>query len=152
GVVKVRTLAPDHEPGRAADLREGPHGRVHATRYHRFGPVEQRLGRRRLARIALGHVSCLPRGNGHSVTALCVADAGLPVALPAQRRVRPHTVCSMTPKPPVAKRVHSERTNHGDTIVDEYAWLAKKDDPETVAYLTAENEYTKARTSDQADL
>ncbi|MET7671929.1 hypothetical protein ABZS39_27895 [Micromonospora luteifusca] len=24
--------------------------------------------------------------------------------------------------------------------MDEYAWLAAKDDPETIAYLTAENE------------
>ncbi|WP_112731092.1 S9 family peptidase [Micromonospora noduli] len=54
--------------------------------------------------------------------------------------------------PPAAKRVPSERTHHGDTIVDEYAWLAAKDDPETIAYLTAENEYTDARTAHLADL
>ncbi|MCW3843645.1 prolyl oligopeptidase family serine peptidase, partial [Micromonospora yasonensis] len=48
---------------------------------------------------------------------------------------------------PVAKRVPSERTHHGDTVVDEYAWLAAKDDPETIAYLTAENAYTEARTA-----
>jgi oligopeptidase B len=45
-----------------------------------------------------------------------------------------------------------ERTHHGDTVVDEYAWLASKDDPDTVAYLTAENEYTKAHTADQESL
>src|SRR5689334_9576631 len=54
--------------------------------------------------------------------------------------------------PPVAKRVPVERAHHGDTVVDEYAWLAAKDDPDTVAYLTAENEYTKARTADQETL
>ncbi|MEV0425182.1 S9 family peptidase [Micromonospora sp. NPDC050495] len=48
---------------------------------------------------------------------------------------------------PVAKRVPSERTHHGDTVVDEYAWLAAKDDPATIAYLTAENAYTEARTA-----
>ncbi|MFR9777766.1 S9 family peptidase [Micromonospora sp. MS34] len=48
---------------------------------------------------------------------------------------------------PVAKRVPSERTHHGDTVVDEYGWLATKDDPETIAYLTAENAYTEARTA-----
>ena len=32
-------------------------------------------------------------------------------------------------QPPIAKRVHSERTHHGDTFVDDYAWLAHKDDP-----------------------
>ncbi|MFG3703259.1 S9 family peptidase [Micromonospora sp. NPDC047670] len=48
---------------------------------------------------------------------------------------------------PTAKRVPSERTHHGDTVTDEYAWLATKDDPETIAYLTAENAYTEARTA-----
>ncbi|MEU8084658.1 S9 family peptidase [Micromonospora sp. NPDC049101] len=54
--------------------------------------------------------------------------------------------------PPAAKRVPSERSHHGDTVVDEYAWLATKDDPETIAYLTAENEYTDARTAHLAAL
>ncbi|WP_328850965.1 S9 family peptidase [Micromonospora globbae] len=54
--------------------------------------------------------------------------------------------------PPVAKRVPAERTHHGDTVVDEYAWLATKDDPDTIAYLTAENEYTEARTAHLAPL
>ena len=53
---------------------------------------------------------------------------------------------------PAAKRVPFERVHHGDTVVDPYAWLAKKDDPETVAYLTAENAYTEARTAHQAPL
>lgn len=48
---------------------------------------------------------------------------------------------------PVAKRVPSERTHHGDTVVDEYAWLAAKDDPATITYLTTENAYTEARTA-----
>ncbi|MDG4807255.1 S9 family peptidase [Micromonospora sp. WMMD1120] len=54
--------------------------------------------------------------------------------------------------PPTAKRVPSERTHHGDTVIDEYAWLAAKDDPDTMAYLTAENEYTEARTAHLAEL
>ncbi|MGN9913183.1 S9 family peptidase [Phytohabitans sp. LJ34] len=49
--------------------------------------------------------------------------------------------------PPVAKRVPAERTHHGDTVVDEYAWLAAKDDPETIAYLKAENAFTEAATA-----
>ncbi|WP_091337296.1 S9 family peptidase [Micromonospora rhizosphaerae] len=53
---------------------------------------------------------------------------------------------------PAAKRVPTERTHHGDTVVDEYAWLAAKDDPETIAYLTAENAYTEARTAHLAGL
>jgi oligopeptidase B len=54
--------------------------------------------------------------------------------------------------PPVAKRVPSERTHHGDTVVDEYAWLAAKDDPETIDYLKAENAYTEAATAHLASL
>ncbi|SCE84487.1 oligopeptidase B [Micromonospora coriariae] len=54
--------------------------------------------------------------------------------------------------PPTAKRVPAERTHHGDTVVDEYAWLAAKDDPETIAYLTAENAYTEERTAHLAAL
>ncbi|RKN31878.1 S9 family peptidase [Micromonospora musae] len=54
--------------------------------------------------------------------------------------------------PPQAKRVPAERKHHGDTVIDEYAWLATKDDPETIAYLTAENDYTEARTAHLAEL
>lgn len=54
--------------------------------------------------------------------------------------------------PPVAKRVAHERTHHGDTVVDEYAWLANKDDPDTLAYLAAENAYTEASTAHLAQL
>ncbi|MFD1325352.1 S9 family peptidase [Micromonospora sonneratiae] len=53
---------------------------------------------------------------------------------------------------PVAKRVPTERIHHGDTFVDEYAWLAGKDDPETVAHLAAENAYTEASTAHLAAL
>ena len=37
-------------------------------------------------------------------------------------------------KPPVAKKVPTERTHHGDTFVDDYEWLRDKDDPEAVSY------------------
>jgi len=56
------------------------------------------------------------------------------------------------PDPPVARRIPSERTHHGDTVIDEYAWLADADDPETLRYLEAENAYTAAMTSGQAGL
>src|SRR5580658_9676606 len=55
-------------------------------------------------------------------------------------------------EPPTAKQVPSERTYHGDTVIDEYAWLAAKDDPDTIAYLTAENAYTEAATAGLAGL
>src|SRR5690349_3587489 len=54
--------------------------------------------------------------------------------------------------PPVAKRVPITRTHHGQTVTDDYAWLAVKDDPETVAYLTAENSYAEARTAHLTEL
>jgi oligopeptidase B len=53
---------------------------------------------------------------------------------------------------PAAKRVPTQRTHHGDTFVDEYAWLAAKDDPDTIAFLEAENAYTEALTSGQESL
>ena len=53
----------------------------------------------------------------------------------------------MSTEPPSAKQVPHERTFHGDTVIDEYAWLADKDDPDTIAYLTAENAYTAAATA-----
>ncbi|GAA5177342.1 S9 family peptidase [Rugosimonospora acidiphila] len=55
-------------------------------------------------------------------------------------------------QPPVAKKVARERVQHGDTVVDEYFWLADKEDPDTIAYLTAENEFTEARTGHLAGL
>lgn len=54
--------------------------------------------------------------------------------------------------PPVAKQVPAPRTHHGDTVIDDYAWLATKDDPATLAYLAAENAYTDARTAHLAEL
>ena len=46
-------------------------------------------------------------------------------------------------KPPVAKRVPVERRLHGETVVDEYAWLRNRDDPEVIAYLEGENAYLR---------
>ena len=52
----------------------------------------------------------------------------------------------------MARRVPGERTHHGDTVIDEFAWLADKDDPETLRYLEAENAYTAEMTAGQAGL
>jgi oligopeptidase B len=54
--------------------------------------------------------------------------------------------------PPAARRIPAERSHHGDTVVDDYAWLASKDNPETIAYLEAENAYQEAMTIGQAAL
>ena len=58
----------------------------------------------------------------------------------------------MSTEPPPAKQVPHERTYHGDTVIDEYSWLAAKDDPDTIAYLKAENAYTEAVTAELAPL
>src|ERR1700753_4493227 len=64
----------------------------------------------------------------------------------------PSTESSSAPTPPIAKQVPTERTHHGDTVTDPYAWLADPKDPEVIAYLEAENAYTEALTAGLGDL
>ncbi len=47
-------------------------------------------------------------------------------------------------KPPVAKIVPKPSTTLGETRIDNYFWLRDRNDPDTIKYLEAENEYTKA--------
>ncbi|HET9861717.1 MAG TPA: S9 family peptidase [Nocardioidaceae bacterium] len=54
--------------------------------------------------------------------------------------------------PPVARKIPTKRTHHGDTFVDDYEWLRDKESPETIAHLEAENAYTEVRTAHLADL
>lgn len=58
----------------------------------------------------------------------------------------------MTPTPPVAKKIPTQRTHHGDTFTDPYEWLRDKDDPEVIEHLRAENAYTEAVTAEQEPL
>jgi oligopeptidase B len=51
------------------------------------------------------------------------------------------------PDAPRAERRPSERTHHGDTVIDEFEWLRQKDDPAVRAYLDAENAFTRASTA-----
>ena len=46
-------------------------------------------------------------------------------------------------RPPVAARRHTERTVHGHTLTDDYAWLQEKENPEVLAYLEAENAWCR---------
>jgi oligopeptidase B len=62
------------------------------------------------------------------------------------------TVPQSVPPPPSAKQVPFTRTHHGDTVIDPYAWLSDPKDPETTAYLKAENAYMSAMTSGLEDL
>ena len=45
---------------------------------------------------------------------------------------------------PVAKTEKKELTIHGHTRLDDYYWLNQRDNPEVIAYLEAENAYTKS--------
>lgn len=45
-------------------------------------------------------------------------------------------------EPPVARRTPVARLMFGDRVVDEYAWLRDREDPDTLPYLEAENAYT----------
>jgi oligopeptidase B len=47
-----------------------------------------------------------------------------------------------SPAPPVAKIIAHQSTIHGQTRVDNYHWLRDKKNPQVIAYLEAENEYT----------
>lgn len=47
-------------------------------------------------------------------------------------------------KAPDAKKIKKELTIHNDTRIDNYYWLNDREDSEVIAYLEAENAYTKA--------
>jgi oligopeptidase B len=49
--------------------------------------------------------------------------------------------------PPVAAKTAWQETRHGEVVTDDYRWLQKKDNPEVIAYLNAENAYTEAMTA-----
>ena len=60
----------------------------------------------------------------------------------------PGTTAPAVATPPAAQRIPAERTHHGDAVIDEYAWLADKENPQTIAFLEAENSYTETMTAD----
>ncbi len=73
----------------------------------------------------------------------------VPSALPPPEEVEPGAAL---PSPPVAARVPRVEVVHGETRVDDYAWLREKGSPEVTAYLEAENAYTEAVMAPAADL
>jgi oligopeptidase B len=56
------------------------------------------------------------------------------------------------PSPPIAPKVHTEAKLHGITLVDDYAWLRDKENPDVTAVLEAENTYADAVMAPQAAL
>lgn len=77
-------------------------------------------------------VACLVAGSGCSST-----------TTDSTTTAQTATAESTLPQPPVAKKVPKELTNHGHTRIDNYYWLNQREDPEVIAYLNAENDYTK---------
>ncbi len=59
-----------------------------------------------------------------------------------QAETAPHAGAG--PRPPVARAEPAVVTLHGESRIDEYAWLRNRHDPDTIAYLEAENRYTDA--------
>lgn len=53
---------------------------------------------------------------------------------------------------PIAPKHPVTRTHHGIDFVDDYEWLRNKTAPETLDYLTAENDYTEANSTHLAQL
>lgn len=49
-------------------------------------------------------------------------------------------------KPPIAARSPSQRDLHGEVSIDDYSWMRDRDNPDVIAYLDAENEYTESMT------
>jgi len=54
--------------------------------------------------------------------------------------------------PPIAPRRPTVLETHGDRRVDEWFWLRRRDDPEVLAHLRAENAFTTRQTAHLADL
>ncbi len=48
------------------------------------------------------------------------------------------------PRPPIPAQHPTVLTKHGDSRIDPYFWLRQRANPEVIAYLEAENEYTDA--------
>ena len=55
-------------------------------------------------------------------------------------------------QPPHAAKLAHQIEIHGDTIVDDYFWLRERDNPQVMAYLKAENEYTEQVLQPHAEL
>jgi oligopeptidase B len=56
------------------------------------------------------------------------------------------------PQPPIAKKQPKELSIHGDTRVDNYYWINERENPEVIAYLNAENAYTKEMMANTEEL
>jgi oligopeptidase B len=56
------------------------------------------------------------------------------------------------PKPPVAERIHTEKSINGAVLRDDYGWLRERTNPRVREYLEAENAYSEQVTASQKPL
>lgn len=61
-------------------------------------------------------------------------------------------VTEIAPQPPIAARIPTPRSHHGDTFIDDFQWLSDPENPEVLAHLQAEQAYAEALTADQEPL
>jgi oligopeptidase B len=66
-----------------------------------------------------------------------------PSGAPDEERI-PSRAPAPVPEPPAARVEPRASTIHGETRLDEYFWLRRREDPDVLAYLEAENAYTAA--------
>lgn len=73
------------------------------------------------------------------------------VASCASTQLSENKMTQTQPEPPRAEKRPQTHEIHSDVRVDEYGWLRDREDPETIAYLEAENAYTEARMAHTED-
>ncbi|WP_299702581.1 S9 family peptidase [uncultured Pontibacter sp.] len=92
--------------------------------------------------------ACLVAGSG------CSSSQPTATATTAEQTTEAavSTAQPQLPQPPAAAKKPKELTAHGHTRVDNYYWLNERENPEVIAYLNAENDYTKQIMADTEDL
>jgi len=81
------------------------------------------------------------------LSALAIGLAGQPASAGDAAGASP-----AAPVAPVAAKTAWQETRHGEVVTDDYRWMHKKEQPEVIAYLNAENAYTAAQTAAIAPL
>ncbi len=65
----------------------------------------------------------------------------IPMYANSQDPATPATGTTVAVKPPIAKTIPTQKTVNGKTLVDNYAWLRERSNPDVKALLEAENAY-----------
>ncbi|MDX5418452.1 MAG: oligopeptidase B, partial [Hymenobacteraceae bacterium] len=97
---------------------------------------------------ALLLTACLVAGTG--CRSRKTHDSSTATATVEQTTNAPETTTQ--PQPPAASKIPKELVAHGHTRTDNYYWLNERENPEVIAYLNAENDYTKQVMSDTEEL